>query len=74
MLLQQIAATVERTADISVVVAGLRLVWRLFFCGKIWDCLSTFWPSGGVDVACEAWRPPVVGTAGAAVCAAVRCV
>ena len=50
------------------------LVWRVFFCGKNWDCLSTLWPSGGVGVACEAWRAPVVGTADAAVCAVVRVV
>ena len=45
----------------------------MFFCGKIRDCLSTLWPSGGVGVACELWRALVVGTADAAVCAAVRC-
>ena len=46
----------------------------MFFCGKMWECLSTLWPSGGVGVACEAWRAPVVGTADAAVCAVVRAV
>ena len=52
----------------------LDLVWRVFFCGKNRDCLSTLRPSGGVGVACEPWRAPVVGTADAAVCVAVCCV
>ena len=52
----------------------LDLVWRVFFRGRARDCLSTPWPSGGVGVACELWRALVVGTADAAVCAAVCCV
>ena len=51
---------------------SLQLVWRVFFRGEIWDCLSTLWPSGEVGVACELRRALVVGTADAAVCAAVR--